>query len=253
MRVRKRDRPNLRLASGETRLACIGYSSSSMTSGRYGHPCSLPAMAKPAVGATLLYPRWGSEPQFPRWRFLWWLLFYVEDSLSRLPMLLLGPTTGAVIGTAVAVSELSTVTIDGRVAAAVPSVWDVLLPALLGGLGGIVALTICSGAWGLLRYFAFGGDDIWEAVMPGQGAAEVLCRPEVPVGVDRLGAAECIIRRPSGAFEVTDELHPRHQPYGAIAHIAEPLEVGTYEARFYATEHKRRIHEVARVKRTFVP
>ena len=63
---------------------------------------------------------------------MWWLLLYVEDSLSRLPMLLLGPTAGAVIGTAVAVSELSSVTIDGKEAAAVPSVWDVLYPRCSG-------------------------------------------------------------------------------------------------------------------------
>jgi hypothetical protein len=198
-----------------------------------------------------MYPRWQSGQHFPRWRFLWWLLFYVEDSLSRLPMLLLGPTAGAVIGTAVAVSELSRVAIDGKVAAAVPSVWDVLLPALLGGIGGLVALTMLSAIWGLLSYFAFRGDDIWEAMMPGQGAVEILCRTAVPVSVDQLGATECIIRRPSGAFQTTDELHPRHHPYGAIAHVDLPLEAGTYETRFYATEHKRRIHEVARVKRTF--
>lgn len=182
---------------------------------------------------------------------MWWLLLYVEDSLSRLPMLLLGPTAGAVIGTAVAVSELSSVTIDGKEAAAVPSVWDVLLPALLGGFGGVVVLTICSAIWGVLSYFVFGGDDIWESLMPGQGAVELRCKTEVPVGPDRLGAAECVIKRPSGALEVTDDLQPRHNPYGVIAHIDLPLEAGTYETRWYATEHKRRIHEVARLKRTF--
>jgi hypothetical protein len=201
--------------------------------------------------AKLLFPKSRSVERFPRWRLIWWLLFYVEDSLSRLPMLLLGPTTGAVLGTAIAVSELSSVTIDGKVAAAVPSVWDVLLPALLGGLGGIVVLTIGSAIWGLLSYLAFGGDDIWEAVMPGQGATELRCRTEVPIGPDRLGATECVIKRPSGAFEATDELHPRESPHGVIAHIELPLEAGTYEARWYATEHKRRVHEVARIKQTF--
>jgi hypothetical protein len=210
-------------------------------------------VAKLAAGPTLRYPKWHSEHRFPRWRFLWWLLLYVEDSLARLPMLLLGPTAGAVIGTAVAVSKLSSVSIDGNVVAAVPSVWGVLLPALLGGIGGIAALTMLSAIWGLVSYFVFGGDDIWEAVMPGQGAVELLCRTNVPVGVDRLGATECIIRRPSGVFQVTDELHPRQHPYGAIAHVDRPCEAGTYEARFYATEQTRRIHEVARVKRTFAP
>jgi hypothetical protein len=189
--------------------------------------------------------------RFPRGRFLWWLVLHVEDSLSLLPMLLLGPTAGAVIGTSVAVSELSSVTIDGKMAAAVPTVWDVLLPALLGGLGGVVALTLCSAIWGWLRYFAFGGDDIWTARMPDHGAVELVCRTETPVGVDRLGATECIVRRPSGAFQATDELGARHHPYGAVARVDQPREAGTYEARFYATENKRRLHEVARVKRTF--
>jgi hypothetical protein len=201
--------------------------------------------------AKLLFPKSRSVERFPRWRLVWWLLFYVEDTLSRLPMLLLGPTAGAVIGTAVAVSKLSSVTIDGKVAAAVPSVWNVLLPALLGGLGGVVVLTLFSAIWGLLSYFVFGGDDIWEAVMPGQGPVELTCKTEVPVGPDQLGAAECVIKRPSGLFQVTDELRSRHSPYGVLAHIDAPLEEGTYEARWYATEHKRHIHEVARIKRTF--
>jgi hypothetical protein len=208
-------------------------------------------MAKLADAPTLRYPRWRSGQRFPRWRFSWWLLFYVEDSLSRLPMLLLGPTTGAAIGSAVAVSELSSVTINGKQAAAVPSLWGVLLPALVGGISGLIVLTILAAAWGLLSYFAISGDDVWQAAMPGPGAVELRCRTEVPVGVDRLGATECSIRKPSGLFQTTDELRPRHSPYGATAHIEEPLETGTYEARFYATEHKRRIHEIARIKQTF--
>jgi hypothetical protein len=200
----------------------------------------------------LRFPRWRSERRFPKWRLVWWLVLYVEDSLSRLPMLLLGPTAGAVIGTAVAVSELSTVTINGKVAAALPSVWEVLLPALLGGIGGVVLLALCSAMWAAVSYLILGGDDVWRAVMPGQGAVELMCKSDVPVGVDQLGAAECVVRRPSGAFVTIDEFIPRHHPFGVIVHLDPPLEVGTYEARFYATEHRRRIHEVARIKRTFV-
>ena len=206
---------------------------------------------KLAIAPTLVYPKGRSGARFPRWRVVWWLLFYVEDALSRLPMLLLGPTMGAVIGTAVAVSELSSVRIDGRLAAAVPSVWDVLLPALLGGMGGIVILAVLSAIYGWGRYFIGAGDDVWTATMPGQGAAEVICRTDVPVAVDQLGAVECVVRRPSGTFLVTDELRLRHSPNGAIAYIDGPLEAGTYEVRFYATEHKRRVHEVARIRRTF--
>jgi hypothetical protein len=208
-------------------------------------------MARLTTAPTLMYPKGQSAQGFPRWRFAWWLLFYVEDALSRLPMLLLGPTMGAVIGTAIAVSELSSITIDGKVAAAVPSVWDVLLPALLGGVSGIVVLTLLSAIWGLVSYFLLDGDDVWAAMMPGQEAVELVCRRDVPVGVEQLGAVECVIQKPSGAFQVTDELRPRHHPYGAVAYIDGPLEAGSYKVRFYATEHKRRVHEVARIKQTF--
>jgi hypothetical protein len=204
------------------------------------------------VRSRLVFLRWRSKRGFPSWRFAWWLLLYVEDSLARLPMLLLGPTAGAVIGTAVAVSELSSVTIDGKRVATVPSVWDVLLPALLGGIGGLILLTLGSALWGLVPYFTR-GDDTWQALMPGQAASELVCKTEVPVGVDQLGAMECVVRRPCGELIVTDDLLPRTNPYGVIAHLDVPLEAGTYQARWYATEHRRRIHEVARVRRTFAP
>jgi hypothetical protein len=95
------------------------------------------------------------------------------------------------------------------VAAAVPYVWDVLLPALLGGLGGVVVLAICSTIWGLLSYLAFGGDDIWEAVMPAafrdRGTTELRCRPGASASVMQLELTECVIKRPSGPFEATAE------------------------------------------------
>jgi hypothetical protein len=180
---------------------------------------------------------------------MWWLLLYVEDSLSRLPMLLLGPTMGAVIGTAVAVSQLGSVTIDGKTAAAVPSIWDVLWPALLGGLGGVVVLTVYSVARGVLSYFVFGGDDIWEGRL-NDGVLELVCKTTVPVDPDRLGAMECTIKRPSGAFDTTDEFVPRQgEPYGVIATAILGLnEASAYQVRWYATEHQRRLHEVARLR-----
>jgi hypothetical protein len=199
--------------------------------------------------AKLRYPRWQRVPRFPRWRFAWWLLLYVEDSLARLPMLLLGPTMGAVIGTAVAVSRLSSVRIDGKAAAGVPSVADVLWPALLGGIGGVVALALLAAAWGFVSYLLLGGDDIWEARMNGT-LVELVCKAAVPVGPDQLGAMECVMRRPSGAFDATGEVTPRPgDPYGVIATAIRGFdEGGTYRVRWYATEHKRRLHEVARMK-----
>jgi hypothetical protein len=83
---------------------------------------------------------------------------------------------------------------------------------LLLGLGVIVVLALLSTIWGLVSYFLLDGDDVWAATMPGQGAVELVCRRDVPVGVEQLGAVECVIRKPSGAFQITDELHPRHHP-----------------------------------------
>jgi hypothetical protein len=36
-----------------------------------------------------------------------------------------------------------------------------------------------------------------------------------------------------------------------LVRISDPQEEGTYEVRWYAMEHKRRVHEVARIKQTF--
>jgi hypothetical protein len=127
--------------------------------------------------AVLRFPRWQpGAGGFRRGGFPWWLLFFVEDSLATLPMLLLGPTMGAVIGTAVAVSRLSSVRIDGQLAAAVPSVGDVLWPALLGGIGGVIVLVALAAVWGLVSYFYLGGDDVWEARVYAEGAmVELVC------------------------------------------------------------------------------
>ena len=180
---------------------------------------------------------------------MWWLLLYVEDSLSRLPMLLLGPTAGAVIGRRRGM-ELSSDTSTERRPPLCRLCGMSATRAARGFRRGRRLDDLLSDL-GSLVLFRVRGDDIWASLMPGQGAVELRCKTEVPVGPDRLGAAECVIKRPSGALEVTDDLQPRHNPYGVIAHIDLPLEAGTYEIRWYATEHKRRIHEVARLKRTF--
>jgi hypothetical protein len=59
-----------------------------------------------------------------------------------LPLVLLAPTFGAVIGTSLAVSDGSSVTIEGHAVAAVPSFWYVLGPAVGGAVGGIVLLAL---------------------------------------------------------------------------------------------------------------
>jgi hypothetical protein len=205
----------------------------------------------------LMYPTPQPEKGFRRLGFAWWLLYYVQAQLARLPFLLLGPTLGAVIGTAVAVSKLSSITIDGKVAAAVPSVWDVLLPALLGGLGGIVVLTLCAVIWGIFSYFRR-GDDNWEAHVEAQVSGKgngvwtyLSKKPEALVVQSQLGRIEVVTQWPSGDFyrlAVPPPATHQHAILGTA--ISDFRESGTYLVRWYATEHKAHWHEVARAKYT---
>jgi len=201
-----------------------------------------------------MYPRPEPASGFQRWGFAGWLLLHVEDTLGRLPMLLLGPVLGAVVGTAVAVSELGTVRIGGKLAAAPPSVWDVLWPAVLGGGAGIVVLALLAAGWGSISYFRH-GDDTWEIVIErhpsGSGGelVQLVCKGEVPADPDQIGSQEVIVQRPSGDFDRTDMFTPRPgKPYGVIATGIRSLnEPGTYRIRWYATEHRgKRTHEIGR-------
>jgi hypothetical protein len=60
---------------------------------------------------------------------------------------------------------------------------------------------------------------------------------------------ECVVRWPSGEFVRTSEFVSRPgAPYGVIARVLPALtDPGVYRVRWYATEHKRRLHEVARM------
>lgn len=177
----------------------------------------------------------------------WWV--YTENALSSLPMLLLGPTTGAVIGTAVAVSELATVKIDGRTAAAVPSLGDVLWPALAGGVGGVLALAILSALWAITSFYFRGGLGVWETRIT-DDVPVLVSQKESPTPSSQLGAVDCVLRRPSGKCEWTDDLTRRGSSVdGVVATSVQPIsEPGAYELRWYATEHRHWIHEVANLK-----
>jgi hypothetical protein len=208
-----------------------------------------------------MFPGPEAASGFPRWGFAGWLLFYVEDTLGRLPMLLLGPMLGAVIGTAVAVSELGTVRIGGKLAAAPPSVWDVLWPAVLGGVSGIVVLTSLAAGWGVFSYFRH-GDDTWEILIerhpsaPSGELVQLVCKGDVPADPNQIGAQEVIIQGPSGDFDRTDMFSPRPgKPYGVIATGIRSLsEPGTYHIRWYATEHRgKRTHEISRTTYSIEP
>lgn len=202
---------------------------------------------------SLHFPPPEAAEGFPKWALAWWLFYYVEDALQRLPLVLLAPTVGAVIGTSLAVSDGSSVTIEGHAVAAVPSFWDVLGPAVGGAVGGIVLLALGAAVWGRVSY-ARGGDDVWVATLHEQWGLILLCRNEdVPADPSRLGAVECIVKRPSGEFDRTDALppFPGRWPHGLIATGIRGLgQAGNYEARWYATEHRARLHEVARMPLT---
>lgn len=204
--------------------------------------------ARVAIPPGVYFPQPEPLHGFPRWGFLLWLLYYVEDQLAKLPSLLLGPTLGAVIGTSVAVSELGTVRVDGVLAAAPVSVWAVLWPALLGGVGGVAVL---SGFWGLVgtvSYFACGGDSAWTPRVREPSAVELLCKPGSPLGPLDLGGG-CVVRFPSKRYEGAGGISVLPGEPGVMALGLTPLTgPGTYLIRWYGTEGRGRSHEVARMK-----
>jgi hypothetical protein len=165
----------------------------------------------------------------------------------------------AVIGTAVAVSELGTVRVGRVVAAAAPSMPDVLLPAVAGAASGVLVLAAITALWGACSYFKGGfkgGDDNWQALVAplvsGQGVCAILyAKPEALVDQSRLGSIEVVARWPSGTFYRSAASRPAPHPY-AVVHqaISDFTEPGTYLVRWYATEHKARLHEVARAEHT---
>jgi hypothetical protein len=184
-----------------------------------------------------------------RRRIAAWLV-YTESTLSSLPMLLLGPTVGAVIGTAVAVSKLATVEIDGKTAAGVPSLGDVLWPALAGGAGGVFLLAIISAVCGIASFYRRGGIGPWETKINDENVPVLVSRKESPTPSSQLGAVDCVLRRPSGKCEWADTFTRRGSSVdGVVATSVKPIsEPGAYELRWYATEHRRWIHEIANLK-----
>jgi hypothetical protein len=69
--------------------------------------------------------------------------------------------------------------------AAVPSAWEVLIPALR-GIGGVVFLALLSTFVGVVSYFLLSG----EAAMPSRDTVALRRKRDVPVGTDQLGAIE---------------------------------------------------------------
>jgi hypothetical protein len=191
----------------------------------------------------------------PETRFLplglyWRLVLRTERALGRLPMLLLIPVGGAFVGTAWSVTHPS-LKIENGLIVGQASFWEVLLGALVGGVVIFFALIGVMFAVGWFYYRVLDrGDDVWEAVYV-DGNFELRCKAENPVHVRDLGAVECRVRMPSGAMLTSDHagvLMMREQPVqGYIVRFELPKEAGMYEARWYAMDGERKLHEIARI------
>src|SRR5438552_2783707 len=101
--------------------------------------------------------------RFPRWR-LWRRLYTsTEAALGRVPMLVLIPTAGAIIGAAWGVSHQSEVIRRGLIVGRA-SFAHVLITALIGGVLGILVLIgfvfVGAFAW----YRLLGRNKLWEVV-----------------------------------------------------------------------------------------
>ena len=88
-----------------------------------------------------------------------------EGALGRLPMMLLSPVIGAIVGTWWQLERSSEVILHGLVVA-VPSTPDVLAGTVIGGLAGIVMGFGLAFVWACVRYFAW-GDPVWETPYTG--------------------------------------------------------------------------------------
>jgi hypothetical protein len=190
--------------------------------------------------------------RFPRWRLFWRFVRSTEQTLGSFPMVLLTP----VVATAWAVSDPVTEFVRRGIVVSHASFWHVLLLAVAGGLGGIVAIAGIT-VLGAIVYYHAVGDHIWEATYLGHNGGQagwgLRCRGDVPMS-QTLGALECVVKTPSGTLLSTDgpegDLSWRGNPDGVFASFAMAREVGVYEARWYASmgDWRGRMQEVARVR-----
>ncbi len=201
----------------------------------------------------------GPPMRFPRWRVFRRSWSATEAALARLPMLVLVPTAGAIVGSAWGVSHPFQ-TIRRGLVVGQASFGRVLVSALVGGVVGLLALIglvwVCIWAWYRLR-----GDAAWEVgwslyskeprpgILSTASTVILRCTGVPPVSVSALGHVEAVIRLPSGDFRRM----PQHG-MGSDEHTltfsatggggAPPP--GKYEVRWYGTTAGRKRYEIAR-------
>ena len=178
----------------------------------------------------------------------------VERALGKIYGLFLVPTTGAFVGTAYSVSHPSEVIHHGLVVA-VPSTWDVLLGALLGGVVGLVLVAGIIAVWSYGVYLVR-GDPVWQA---GYGDAapdehnpmmyfELRCRSRHAVDPSTLGSVDCMVKTPSGATWSSKRIVQGHDGARLMLNARFPFnpEPGRYRCRWYSGADGDRLVEVAR-------
>ena len=190
------------------------------------------------------------DAAFSRGALFWRCWYATEDALSRLPMLILIPTLGAIIGTAWGVSHPPQ-TVDAGLVVAQQSFWGVLVAALIGGVAATIVLVLLISVTLYVRYLYFGGDAGWTGVYGGAVqdllAFELQCKAAHPIHPDTLGAMSCVLKPPGGPCLSPDRSGLRINPMGCIFHFALGQGPATTR-RWYAMRGKARLQEVARYK-----
>jgi hypothetical protein len=200
----------------------------------------------------------GVPERFPRGRLLTRMRYSAETALGQLPLLLLAPVIGATVGAWWQLERSSDVIRHGLVVA-VPSTPDVLVGTVIGGFGGVGVAFILAVVSASVSYRRR-GDPVWEVVFRDLREIELRCRDvAIPVSVDGLGAVaalECCLKTPSGIVLSSldrGDLFPQGVHEVAWFPKLESLEVGIYEARWYAPRDKPRLHEIASLKTERAP
>ena len=185
----------------------------------------------------------------------WRLVFWTEQMLGKLPMVLLMPVIGAIIGTAWAVSHPFKSFVRHGIVVSHSTFWHVLLLAVIGGVGGIVVLAglvvLCG-----IAYYRVRGDSTWYASTRAcERARDIELRRKVSpfrLTLKRWAIRNAWSKRRAEECWAEDPANPAGRFGGpeafAVSFDDAKREDGVYEARWYAPAGQPRLHEIARVK-----
>jgi hypothetical protein len=180
------------------------------------------------VGPKTAYELFGRNRFFPRFMVFRRSVALAEARLAQLPWVILAPVVGAFVGTAWALSEPVQRVRNGYVVGL--SFGEVLVPAALGGLGGVLGVWLLLFAYAWVRYRLFGDPDYTCRHIRLEGRDSVfldsgLLSAEFPTGLSVLSC------RRSGR----DYIAPFSTTAGAQGwtFIGAPAEPGKYDCRWY--------------------